>query len=501
MATLAGSTANTVIVAVQALILTPLCLHFVGARLYGAWLASGDVLVWMQAFDLGLPNLLIQRIGVADGARDDKTIAEYFATGCAFLLLLAAGCVAAGVALSWFLPEWLKLTGSEAAELRQCFQLAAILAGVLVANNAVVGLARGLQDTTWINASLVLSALAGFGTSTILILSGYGLWAIPLGMAARATTVTLGSVTYLWFRIRPQVWRNLRFSRGAVIDFARASPATTCAGFAFASMNQCDNVLAGLVLGPEVVPVLALTRKGADVARSVLDPISYSSYAGFAHLIGSEDRKRARQVHDEIGSIRLSLAVAAAAAFIAVNRQLVSVWVGPAMFGGFALTLIVGVHSIVVGSSYLMNSLYRATGAIVRGSVALVVESATRIPLIVAGLLMVGLTGPSIAGIITASMSAIVMHRWTHRALPADLSPSRGTQWRLWIVRAAILVAGVVVALIPAVPSWTSVLGRGLGLSALGVGLLLWADPSLAGVVHALRRRLTNSVHSSAAIA
>src|SRR5947209_4163631 len=90
---LCGSTANTLVVAVQAVILIPLYLHFVGNRLYGAWLASGDILVWLQVFDLGLPNLLIQRIGAADGAGDDETIGEYLATGAVSLLLLGTACV------------------------------------------------------------------------------------------------------------------------------------------------------------------------------------------------------------------------------------------------------------------------------------------------------------------------------------------------------------------------------------------------------------------------
>src|SRR5262245_81108 len=89
IATLLGTTTNTFVVSLQAVILAPLYLHFVGSRLYGSWLASGEMLVWMQTLDLGLPNVLIQRIGAADGAGDDRTSGEYFATGALFLLLLS----------------------------------------------------------------------------------------------------------------------------------------------------------------------------------------------------------------------------------------------------------------------------------------------------------------------------------------------------------------------------------------------------------------------------
>ena len=69
--TLIGGTAGTLIVTVQAAVLIPLYINHIGPRLYGAWLASGDFLVWMQAFDLGLPNLMIQRIAMAYGKGGD----------------------------------------------------------------------------------------------------------------------------------------------------------------------------------------------------------------------------------------------------------------------------------------------------------------------------------------------------------------------------------------------------------------------------------------------
>jgi O-antigen/teichoic acid export membrane protein len=496
---MAGSTANTVILAVQALILTPICLKTIGGGLYGAWLASGDCLVWIQALDLGLPNLLIQRIGVADGARDDERVGRYFATGGILLLLIGAACAVVGFGLSWFLPGWLKLSGSEAEILTSCFQFAAISAGVLVANNAVVGLARGLQDTVWMNASVVLSALAGFATTAAFLMSGYGLWSIPSGMAVRAATVVAGSLTFLCFRVRRSIWRNLRLSRAAYLDFKRTSPATTVAGLSYAGMTQCDNFLAGVFLGPAVVPILALTRKAADLIRSVLDPISYSSYAGFAHLVGSDDKNRARSVHDEISSIRLSLSIAAAAVFIAVNQQLVTMWVGPMQFGGLVLTICMGGHLIVVGTSYLFNSLYRATGAIVPGSLALIAESAARIPLIVIGLLTTGLAGPSLAGIITGTISAIVVYRWTQRMLDAAPSREQPIPWGLWLVRAVILLAGIGVALSPGTPSWISVLSRALIVAVVSLPLLLWSDPALAKAASDLRRFLASPLQSPAA--
>jgi hypothetical protein len=52
-----GSFANTLLVSLQAVLLVPFVLRTVGPAVYGAWLASGDLLNWIQVLDLGLPNL------------------------------------------------------------------------------------------------------------------------------------------------------------------------------------------------------------------------------------------------------------------------------------------------------------------------------------------------------------------------------------------------------------------------------------------------------------
>ena len=46
---LASSSLTTAIASLQALVLVPLYLDAIGARMYGAWAATGDVLLWMNS--------------------------------------------------------------------------------------------------------------------------------------------------------------------------------------------------------------------------------------------------------------------------------------------------------------------------------------------------------------------------------------------------------------------------------------------------------------------
>ena len=83
LSTLFGTGATVAITIAQAFILIPLWLTYLGGGLYGAWLATSELLVWLQLLDLGIPNLMTQRIGASVGQCDEGTCCAGPARDCA----------------------------------------------------------------------------------------------------------------------------------------------------------------------------------------------------------------------------------------------------------------------------------------------------------------------------------------------------------------------------------------------------------------------------------
>jgi O-antigen/teichoic acid export membrane protein len=474
-----GSSTNTLIVSIQAVVLIPLYLSAVGPRLYGAWLGSGDFLVWMQAFDLGLSNLMIQRIGAAHGHGDSKLVAEYFATGMATMAVVASAIGLAAFGLSFMLPGWMGLSGDEAHTLHWCFVVGVGASTVNVFNNSIVGFSRGIQDTAFMNAIMVGSALAGFATSLGLVLAGWGLWAIALGLVARAAVSLIGSTLFAAMRLRRGLIRFFRVRGHILREFLSISPATALGGISYAVMNQSETALVAIFLKPELAAVLNLTRKALEVARSLVDMIASATYGGFAHLVGSDQRHRTLQVLAEISSLRLSLAIVAASAYLAVNASLVSVWVGSYQYGGTLLTILIAIQFIVVGNSFLLNYLYRATGAVMQGSIALAAESLVRVPLMIGLLLLLGLPGIPLAGIVTGSVFSVLAYHWILKQVAPFSEPQPRIPPRLWMARGLIFCFGVLICVSVQWTSWIFVLAVGSAVVMVGGTVLLRVDPVL----------------------
>jgi O-antigen/teichoic acid export membrane protein len=479
LATLGGNSIAVFIVSVQAILLIPLYLDAVGPRVSGAWLASAEILLWMQAMDLGIPNLMIQRIAAAHGRGDRRSAAEWFASGQLLLAVVGAVVAVGGVLISFSLPPLFGLADSEAEVLRGCFLLGTFASCVTIFSNGFVGLARAVQDTAFISGTLIASAIIGLVTSLALILMGWGLWAVAFGLVARAVvsvTASLGFGIFAWSR---EFGVPFRVDRIVVRQLIEATPATAVGGVSYALMSQSEIVLVASLTRPELGVVYALTRKAADLGRSLVDMIGFATYGGFAHLIGGPQRDQAQRVHSQILGLHLSAAVAVAAAYLAVNRSLVAEWVGPDFFGGLPLVFLMALQSVVLGHSYLINLLYRATGRVVEGSLALVIEALVRLPLFVALLLLFGLPGLPAAAILTAATSGLLIHQRSMRELSGVATPAVWSPSVVMLLRLGFLAIGGVLAVTVFAPSWLYVVVVGGTIAVVGALMLIVIDPLL----------------------
>jgi O-antigen/teichoic acid export membrane protein len=478
---------NTIIVGVQAIVLIPLYLRAFGPRLYGAWLGTGDILNFLQLFDLGLTAVILQRIGAAHARGDRRAVGEYFASALVLMTTIGGILALAALLVSFWIATWMHLEGADAALLVSCFRVGALVTFLYVANFSVLGLARGVQDAAYPNAGMILGALTGFGTSLFLLLRGWGLWSIVIGMCGRTAVSLLVSIVYV-FRLRGRGdLVHVRPTRSALLEFVKVSPATTLSGIGYLLVSQTEATLVAVVIGPGVVPVLALTRRAVDIAAGLLNTLSYSSFAGFSHLVESPERRRAMEVYVEIGSLWLTLALSAAAAYVAVNPSLVPLWAGPAVFGGRGLTLLLAVQMIVVGRAQMMYYLYRAAGAIVPGSMLQFWESMARFAVMIGLLKVVGIAGPALAAILVALPASEIAIKRTRKLLQVFATPARATPAIVWLGRAAVVVVGVLACFAAPHTSWIFVVAVAFGVAITATLGQAMIDPHLSRILAAAR--------------
>lgn len=270
-------------------------------------------------------------------------------------------------------------------------------------------------------------------------------------------------------------------------DLLRLTPATASGTAAYALGMQADGFLVAVLLRPEAVVIVTVSRRLADLFRNLVEPLSQAALGGFAHLMASPERHRAAAVERELLAGRLLMAAPLAALYAVVNGGVVEWWVGRRYFAGHEFTALAAVASVLAGQAYLQNTLLRAAGRIRLGGAALLVESGAKIVLMAAGLAIFGIVALPAAAALVA-LGSIWWHHVAQEEIHADdpgekggghgrrlawsLGPVALAGWAAWALQGQGLEVAVPV---------------GLAGAAGSFALLLWMDPSLGLVRNRLR--------------
>lgn len=484
---LVGGWANLLLVLVQGLLLVPLYLRYLGPGMYGAWVASGDVLGWLAVLDLGVTGIGLQRMAAAHGRGDAREVAGWYGTAMLVQGVLAALLAAAAVLAAPRVAGWVGTGGAGDAELAGAFAVAGVAAGLGLLANGAGGLALAVQRPVFVNAAALAAGVAGIGVTLAMLLDGGGVWALALGMLARSVILLAASGAHAAWLLVAELRVPAHLRPSALRDLARLSPVSLLTLTGNAVAGRSDALLVALFFGPHAVAAYVLTRRAADLLAMFLARLGGAVYPGFAHLVGRGQHARAAAVLGDVARLYLWTAGPAVALYLALNRTFVELWVGPAQYAGHGLTVLIGLNVLMVGWSSLVLYVNGAAGNIERAGIAVFVEAAARVGIAVALLRLWGIGGLPAAGIATTAVSAQVGMRWLRTRLrhrPPALPPR------------ALAAAGVLLALGAAAGrvrwggTWAGLAGWGAALAALALLVLLAVDPACRAAVLGLVSRL-----------
>lgn len=484
---LAGASAGMVLLIVQGLLLVPLYLHYLGAGSYGAWLASGEVLGWLAVLDLGIAGISSQRMAAAHGRGDHREVADYFGTGVLMQAALAAGIILLSVAAAPFVPGWVRLTGPAAEELSACFVVAGVATGLGLLANVVGVLALSTQRMLFVNAVSVAAGVAGLLATVGLLLAGYGLWALALGLLVRSGSLLLAVSAHALYLLRHDLRLRARLHGPTAREYMGLSGVAVLTMLGNTAANRSDAVLIALFFGPETVTLYVLTRRAAEMLSMFLSRIGGAVYPGFAHLVGSGSHERAGVVAGQVARLYFWTAIPAMALYMALNRSFVSLWVGPGQFAGQSLTVLVGLNVLVVGWASLVLLVNGAAGNITRSGVAVFAEAAARVAAALVLLSVAGLRGLPAAGVVTAAVSAHVALGWLfgRLRLPRPALPLGPVACAL-----ALLAAGAAAGTVRWGDSWVEFVAWGAAFSVVAGAAVLAFEPEARTVARRLLARV-----------
>lgn len=419
--------------------LIPFILGHLGARVYGLWLASGELLAYAALADLGVLITLPWLIAEADGRGDRDRMRHLVSTGTAAATLSAALYGVLAIVLWECFPQLLKLGPVEHRIIRGPLLLLAISGCLMQPLRAFGSVLSGLQDVRFNGIVNFVGWLIGFVLCVGFLARGWGLYGLALADIVPALVTGIWTAFRVW-SIAPDLLQG--WPRPSWIDIRRLfveGVGTWIAGWGWRLIAASDSLVLGMLGRPTAVAALACTNKMAQALVQLSWVPCDSGLIGLAQLSGERLVQRLREAIVVMIRVYLALAGAAACVVLAVNPAFVRAWVGPDLYaGGFAngliailaVTMTFG-HAVAVVPSVLGERLRVGVATFVSGVLHLGIAFTLGMRFGIAGVVLAGIVSHGIVfcalawkafsratGTTELALAADVIVPWAWRSVP-----------------------------------------------------------------------------------
>ncbi|HEC27089.1 MAG TPA: MATE family efflux transporter [Gammaproteobacteria bacterium] len=404
----AGGYVNTGIVVVQGLLLIPLYLHYIGAHMYGLWLASGGMLGMLTLMNFGISSMLIQRVSRSYGEQNLEQAGAYFFNGMIVYLFICLLFGLAGWVVSVLVPEILHVTGDDAELLRRCFQIAVVAMTIGILNECLRSFGLALLRPVVPMVGIAVGRIFGIAVTVWMLLDEFGLWAIPMGILVAETVifiVNLFNAMSLFRRLATKICLDSKIIK----EYVRTSPALLMATVGNTVARDVEPLLITVFLSPEVTTAYMVTRRAADIVLRMLNVIVGSTMGSFAHLAGGGDREKTVGIAKHLLFLSFSVGTIGFATYVGTNHAFVSLWVGESFVLGHNIMLFIGLGFFARTFRGLLWQMLYGLGDFIYPSVVILLEGIARITLAVWLLSMLGVLGMPLAFTLSCSIAIVVL--------------------------------------------------------------------------------------------
>jgi teichuronic acid exporter len=488
--------ASAITAVMRNLLLVPVYLHFVPLAQYGAWLATGASLVQIVVTDYGLAGVLMQRASTAHGAGAHEELGPLIRTG----LLAAAGaslvlsCIS--IAIVPLLLTTGKLLSSGDERLTYCILLAVLANAIGIVGTTAQGFVRSLQRARLSGLVTLLADLMNIAATVVLLIAGFGLYALAVGLVVRSVLMSVVLVSYLFHKYKPatkvpfpQQWQLLK-------SLFSDSWHSLILSLSMKVQTQGNTFFVGALLGPQSAAAYGLTVRAHETFLMFLSLANNAFVPSMAHLIGSGNQRRFKELLLRVVPALILFSALGMVVTVGENQSFVSLWVGRAVFAGQGVSILAAVAILVATLGYASYDALYALGqfrVIARTFFfTALLHVGLLISLIRFGLWVVPLVSIASASIwgsvfVRHAASAIELRRYEAKRVAGDL---------LWITLCSCLVAAAFIAL-PEARHWLSLAGSAslcagsFLLAVLGIrkGLRVMIREEFATTVRSMFRR------------
>ncbi|TDO19018.1 lipopolysaccharide biosynthesis protein [Pedobacter duraquae] len=381
---------------INGVLIIPLYLHYIDTAIYGAWLATGNILSWITIVDPGVGGVLLQKVGYAIGKEDKDDIGKVITSGTLISLALFIVCIAVGYITSFFIGGIANINVQYRSEVIDAFRIGVWGTAFSLLSNTFTNFVLAYQKTKlhgmFVNSIMGLSIIV----TVVLLFNGFGIRALAYNMLFTGFSTLLYSVIMSVMLIK-QNDIQLSFQLPYLKSFSKIFAYTFSSRLFDTIASNIDLVLVSRYLGPHFVTALDLSRRPVKIVTGLANNVSISMLPALSHLFGTDDKDRIRAITIRIWRIILWLSGLIIGGFVLFNHSFMINWVGKEFWIGTLNNNLLCISFFILSIGYNLSNITYSMGDIKNNSLINVVRNCLYLVLLYLLTKILGLTGVILA--------------------------------------------------------------------------------------------------------
>ena len=387
------------------IILVPLYLKLIQQDIYGYWLATGNILVWLTVVDPGLSTVIQQKVAVAFSKDDNVQLNSIISSGLFISLLIALSITVLGQLAAPGVSNIVGINKNIEAnyDIIVAFKFASIGSALMIFSYSINAVLLGLQESTSIGVIGLLGEMGGLLFMLLLLFQGYGVFSLAIKQLVSGTILIMLNIINIII-----VYKKYDYKFHLIFD--NIKELVSLLSFSFLGRlsgivsNKVDLIIVSRFVGSDTVIALNMTRKIPEFFRMLIERPLTAIMPSIAHLYGSGSKEKVKKTVLNASYIVLWSVGLFGAGFIFLNGSFINLWIGKNYYLGDSLNSIIIITIIGAIIRGFLSLFTYSLGNIKGNNIASLANSIAYVTI-----LLIAVNNVGMVGIIIAPLAAFVI--------------------------------------------------------------------------------------------
>ncbi len=360
---------NSLIVLINGIIMVPLYLNYFSVSVYGAWLASGNLIAMIGLLESGFASVITQKLASALGRGENRTYRILAGANIISAIILSVMVFVFALFLSPFVANIVNVEAEYAKDITLAFILSALSTAISIFLSLMNAFPQVWQETRQSGVYGPLGAIVGIVSLVVYLVYGLGVVSLGLSYVTRSLFVLVFQGRWIYRRNKARCDGAFIYSFENVLMLTKDCIYPFLSKLANVFMGHSTSLIIAVFLNPTIAAVFDLTGKIANVSMGFLNMVNGSFFALFSLTISKGLKNEIEKVISMVSCFCSCLIVAVIIFAVCFSKVFINVWVGLDKFGGDWLLITIVISSAIAYYKSFFNNLLFSAGRINKASI------------------------------------------------------------------------------------------------------------------------------------